>query len=1099
MRGFMDASFSRSWSPASRPTVNTSISNGHPSLSTSSENSPHLGSMPPSAQSSPWAPNAPLAQTQSSSHFLLSSSPRNSLNSEQSNPVNSLPPEWSNIFSAPLNPAVFATLAANGVLGPVSPPLPGHSASLPTNPFHANFPPPNSRPRLPNIDVTGQPSATGQWSEVSVSYTSPSNMSSRPSLPRSASSLSNVAAKSKASTSVGTSSKLSRPTDTVPRHPNFTDERRRAAGRNVLVNAIPIGRTDGGPISSNFDSAPNGRSGALNSPLDYSVGLAFPGERSNTRLPPSLWMSPASTAPVTSTMHDSLNRPPISAATDTSTSSRSAFPQSPISPASPSDSKSTFFSDILSDGIFGPQGTSQAASPFTSPPMSGSPDLLPSSIPDQDPEQLAKEDPLATQVWKMYARTKATLPHAQRMENLTWRMMALALKKKKEEEDREKQSPISVKTEVTSPSELGQHASSETPSGETPQTKEPDERGRRIDKGKAKVRVVGFDGANQDGEEQDVVPMDWRSISRSRSRISMDWRPSSRSRSRPPESADTFEGMMMAPFESRFAFPTIGHGSLPDSFKVPSSKPTGASMLSATRRSPPQRSTELPSVYEEHADADSRYLNNLNFNHPMSSFDSPAFGPSSLPSFGLHGLPRLPSGNSPEPSFPRHVRKTSFDHTVSKDNILSGLKGRHQVNGKPLSPDSLAGTKRPADAPHAESMLRADPSDVEGTLLPNSHSLAQEGSANDNFESSSPFPTSSFHFSFPPYDGMFDIPGAGASGDITPMLPSADGSNTGEGQYHRSTRSSISGAPFHPSSVGSAGEGLSTSSALADKFGQLNANNDDSTLDYQLMRLVYPTLDQSGSMSQSPYTHVDPTQILNVGDGYPAFHASPSSDGWGGGVGSSSNASPEPYNASNASTPPSAEGVAEGMRGTGRKYISLKGSDHQRKKSLPGAVTSPKLGLRSSTSTPDLSDNRDGANGKGGDGDTPTLCTNCQTTNTPLWRRDPEGQPLCNACGLFYKLHGVVRPLSLKTDVIKKRNRASGAPSSSSRKGTGLTKIASSTTRPRSSSNAAASGMSAASRVTPNRANSSGGSSLAMKRQRRTSTSMQTSTSRKGD
>lgn len=56
-----------------------------------------------------------------------------------------------------------------------------------------------------------------------------------------------------------------------------------------------------------------------------------------------------------------------------------------------------------------------------------------------------------------------------------------------------------------------------------------------------------------------------------------------------------------------------------------------------------------------------------------------------------------------------------------------------------------------------------------------------------------------------------------------------------------------------------------------------------------------------------------------------------------------------------------------------------------------------------------------------GDGENPTMCTNCQTTNTPLWRRDPEGQPLCNACGLFYKLHGVVRPLSLKTDVIKKR------------------------------------------------------------------------------
>lgn len=77
-----------------------------------------------------------------------------------------------------------------------------------------------------------------------------------------------------------------------------------------------------------------------------------------------------------------------------------------------------------------------------------------------------------------------------------------------------------------------------------------------------------------------------------------------------------------------------------------------------------------------------------------------------------------------------------------------------------------------------------------------------------------------------------------------------------------------------------------------------------------------------------------------------------------------------------------------------------------------------------------------------GDSSAPTTCTNCFTQTTPLWRRNPEGQPLCNACGLFLKLHGVVRPLSLKTDVIKKRNRGSGAPlpvggsSSRSKKGT---------------------------------------------------------------
>ncbi|PKU31283.1 transcription factor gata- hypothetical protein [Limosa lapponica baueri] len=33
-------------------------------------------------------------------------------------------------------------------------------------------------------------------------------------------------------------------------------------------------------------------------------------------------------------------------------------------------------------------------------------------------------------------------------------------------------------------------------------------------------------------------------------------------------------------------------------------------------------------------------------------------------------------------------------------------------------------------------------------------------------------------------------------------------------------------------------------------------------------------------------------------------------------------------------------------------------------------------------------------------------CANCQTTTTTLWRRNAEGEPVCNACGLYMKLHG---------------------------------------------------------------------------------------------
>lgn len=104
------------------------------------------------------------------------------------------------------------------------------------------------------------------------------------------------------------------------------------------------------------------------------------------------------------------------------------------------------------------------------------------------PEEAAKNDPLAAQVWKAYAKAREALPNGQRMENLTWRMMHLTLKKREElaaaaaaKEEQERQAAAAAANAIATSALQSESTSTST-------SNDGEQRGRR----KGKSRVVGF-------------------------------------------------------------------------------------------------------------------------------------------------------------------------------------------------------------------------------------------------------------------------------------------------------------------------------------------------------------------------------------------------------------------------------------------------------------------------------------------------------------------------------------------------------------------------------------------------------------------------------
>lgn len=114
----------------------------------------------------------------------------------------------------------------------------------------------------------------------------------------------------------------------------------------------------------------------------------------------------------------SRNRNLTSANTSSNSQLQNSLGKQPLSSTSKDDSSDNTSADtfprsaLLRDDVF-PDWTD-------SPGDEGS----------ETPEEMQKKDPLGTQIWKLYSRTKTRLPNQERMENLTWRMMAMNLRRR---------------------------------------------------------------------------------------------------------------------------------------------------------------------------------------------------------------------------------------------------------------------------------------------------------------------------------------------------------------------------------------------------------------------------------------------------------------------------------------------------------------------------------------------------------------------------------------------------------------------------------------------------------------------------------------------
>ncbi|CAG8012623.1 unnamed protein product [Penicillium nalgiovense] len=693
------------------------------------------------------------------------------------------------------------------------------------------------------------------------------------------------------------------------------------------------------------------------------------------------------------------------------------------------DADSHMVSDDFSfDTPFSPSGSSNANDGVLG--NSIFPEWTSGASRGDNPDEMQRNDPLAAQIWKLYTRTKSQLPNQERMENLTWRMMAMNLRRK----EREQQARASEARSPT-PSGIAQMRLSDQVSPAGPDPSHDMNLDATSDPMNLDDFIIPFDSPAEHSAHPSVdrnftaTPTGSIPI-KSRKDHAMTDLSTAASFPHPPQDQRTNSEFGYVPRRVRKT--SVDERQFFAGLSVP------------TRKRPAEASPQVPPVSNamlaQHSEL-SAALPDYSLDHPPSAFALSGNGtvgprrpqhhhtrsniPYGLDTYGNNEDHGLNSAGPYQQNFhfsPSDSPMTAgnpFSSLYAQTPLASSLNSTEFFSPPPSGYQSTVSTPQPiyegeqsiffSDAPSAEShsqrrvpnYIQQRQSNLSASLQPRYMYNMSNGESHPGSAVTGPPTTSMSGFSVPQpqHVNPSQVLGHGEFSTTAPassMFTFGGDSDNEDDDGNFGERGGIT----MPNDFASLDESVDLSAGLHWDGGF--PGSVQSLPGFSAQHRKHVTI---GSTDM-----IDGPSEWNQGGTFARAHGSAAS------VSEVRNQNQDPRRYGKVPRTASTPNAAALLR------QSLNGSASGPPTNHPSPSTPPESGLSSAIPS------RPGSPGASKNGDPnagPTTCTNCFTQTTPLWRRNPEGQPLCNACGLFLKLHGVVRPLSLKTDVIKKRNRSS--------------------------------------------------------------------------